>query len=107
MERCKEAVGFEHIPNKQLLIMKVRILQRSVYYKTAELEIDIPDSVETDKIDDYLLSIEDEWIDKIDHKINESEFIFGLGMDSGDWTDQDSDSEWRYECDELKIGGHL
>jgi hypothetical protein len=28
-------------------------------------------------------------------------------MDSGDWTDKDEDSEWRYDCEELKIGGHL
>lgn len=101
--------------------MKVRILQRSVYYKTAELEIDIdkndfqhylkyntPKGANAeDYISDYLTENEDLWVDKIDHKINESEFIFGLGMDSGDWTDKDQDSEWRYECDELKIGGHL
>lgn len=37
--------------------MKVKIEQRSVYHKFVELEIEIPDSVETDKIDSiyYLL----------------------------------------------------
>ena len=39
--------------------MKVKIEQRTVYHKFVELEIEIPDSVETDKIDDYILSIED------------------------------------------------
>jgi len=96
--------------------MKVRILQRSVYYKTAELEIEIPDDwnnkdgIENyydEHINDYLHDNEDLWVDEIDHKINESEFMFGLGMDSGDWTDTDQESEWRYEIDELKIGGHL
>lgn len=96
--------------------MKVKILQRSVYYKTAELEIEIPndwnnkDGVENyydEHLNDYLYDNEELWVDDIDHKINESEFIFGLGMDSGHWTDDDQDSEWRYECDELKIGGHL
>lgn len=85
--------------------MKVKILQRSVYYKTAELEIEIPN--ETENVDEYLQENEHLWVDEIDHKINESEFIFGIGMDSGDWTDKDEDSEWRYECHELKIGGHL
>ena len=28
-------------------------------------------------------------------------------LNKGDWTDIEQDSEWRYECDELKIGGHL
>ncbi len=102
--------------------MKARILQRSVYYKTAELEIEVDENdfqdylrvnnapkgaIAQDYMSDYLIDNEDLWVDEIDHKINESEFIFGLGMDSGDWTDQDQDSEWRYECDELKIGGHL
>ena len=102
--------------------MKVKILQRSVYYKTTELEIEVDENdfqdylrvnnaqkgaLAQDYMSDYLIDNEDLWVDEIDHKINESEFIFGLGMDSGDWTDQDQDSEWRYECDELKIGGHL
>jgi len=101
--------------------MKVKILQRSVYYKTAEVEIEVDqndfqhylkfnapkDATAQDYISDYLIDNEDLWVDEIDRKLNESEFMFGSGMDSGDWTDDDQDSEWRYECDELKIGGHL
>jgi len=101
--------------------MKVKILQRSVYYKTAEVEIEVDendfqhylkfnapkDATAQDYISDYLTDNEDLWVDEIDRKLNESEFMFGFGMDSGDWTCDDTDSEWRYECDELKIGGHL
>ena len=107
--------------------MKVKILQRSVYYKTAEVEIDIDmnvydhwrlDNGKYADIGDYLIEAEstiiqtlleneDLWSDKIDEAISESPIGFGFGMDSGDWTDKDQDSEWRYECDELKIGGHL
>ena len=87
--------------------MKVRILHRSVYYKTTELDIEIPNDIDEFDIQDYINDNEDLWVDKMDDKIDESEFIFGLGMDSGDWTDDDQDSEWRYECDELKTGGHL
>ncbi len=87
--------------------MKVKILQRSVYYKTAELEIEIPNDIDEFDIQDYINDNEDLWVDKMDNKIKESEFSFGIGMDKGDWTDIEQDSEWRYECDELKIGGHL
>ena len=88
--------------------MKVRILQRSVYYKTAELEIEIPNDIDEFDIQQYINDNEDLWVDEIDHKINESEFIFGFGMDDdANWTDEDQESELRYECDELKIGGHL
>ena len=87
--------------------MKVKILHRSVYYKTAELEIEIPNDIDEFDIQDYINDNEDLWVDKMDDKIDESKFIFGLGMDSGDWTDDDDDCEWRYECDELKTGGHL
>jgi len=88
--------------------MKVKIEQRSVYHKFVELEIEIPDSVETDMIDEHLLSIEDQWIDKIDHKLNETEFILGTGLyDHPGHIHTDVAHEWRYECKERKIGGHL
>ena len=103
--------------------MKVKILQRSVYYKTTELEIEVDENdfqdylrvnnapkgaIAQDYMSDYLIDNEDLWVDEIDQKLNESEFIFGFGMDTDyNWTDKDQESELRYECDELKIGGHL
>jgi len=88
--------------------MKVKIEQRSVYHKFVELEIEIPDSVDTDMIDEYLLSIENQWIDVIDDKINQSEFVLGTGIyDHPGHHDSGADHEWRYECEERKIGGHL
>jgi hypothetical protein len=88
--------------------MKVKIEQRSVYHKFVELEIEIPDSVDTDKIDEYLLSIEDEWIDVIDDMTNQSEFVSGTGLyDHPGHEDSEAEFEWRYECEERKIGGHL
>ena len=88
--------------------MKVKIEQRSVYHKFVELEIEIPDTIKEDEIDKYLLSIEDEWIDKIDHKTNQSEFVSGTGLyDHPGHEDSEADHEWRYECEEWGIGGHL
>lgn len=87
--------------------MKVKILQRSVYYKTAEVEIDLPNDIDEFDIQEYINDNEELWVDEIDKKIEDSELLFGNGMDSGDWTDDDQDSEWRYECKDLKLGGHL
>lgn len=89
--------------------MKVTIQQRSVYHKYAELEIEIPDSIKADDISDYLIEIEDTWVDTIDEKLSlDSEYIFGSGVDDYDGMNDDTaESEWRYECDELKTGGHL
>jgi len=102
--------------------MKVKIMQRSVYHKYAEKEYEIDKKKYLEYLEengknengeyyhdlqDYILDNEDVWVDDIDHEINKAEFVFGKGMDSGGWTDKDQDSEWRYECEELKIGGHL
>ena len=80
--------------------MKVTIQQRSVYHKYAELEIEIPDSIKADDISDYLIEIEDTWVDTIDEKLSlDSEYIFGSGVDDYDGMNDDSaESEWRYQC---------
>ena len=87
--------------------MKVKILQRSVYYKTAEVEIDVPNDIHEDEIQEYINDNEELWVDEIDKKIADSELLFGNGMDSGDWTDEDQDSEWRYDIKGMNYGGHL
>ena len=96
--------------------MKVKIQQRSVYHKFAEVEIEIDkDDLEHFLIDngkfttihDYLLEKSHLYDDQIDNKISTSEYLYGKGLDSYRGMDEDSNSEWRYECDELKIGGHL
>ena len=87
--------------------MKVKIMQRSVYHKYAEIEIDVPDLIEGGGcVQQYLINNEDLWVDTLDKKINISEFVFGNGMDTYDWTDRDEESEWMY-MGEDGIGGHL
>jgi len=96
-----------NIPNEDET-MVVTIQQRSVYHKFAEIEINIPNYISEDEIVDYIHDNEDQWVDKIDHKINESEFVFGTGLyDIEGMEDAESDSEWRYDCKDLKTGGHL
>tara|TARA_R100000935_G_C2823776_1_gene161174 strand:- start:130 stop:402 length:273 start_codon:yes stop_codon:yes gene_type:complete len=88
---------------------KVTISQRSVYHKFAQLEIEIPESVNSqEELHTYMLSIENEWVSKIDHKINEAEFVSGTGLyDIAGMEDGEADEEWRYDCKELDLGGHL
>tara|TARA_R100000278_G_scaffold94984_2_gene72510 strand:- start:189 stop:458 length:270 start_codon:yes stop_codon:yes gene_type:complete len=89
--------------------MKVKIQQRSVYHKFAEVEIEIDkkDYKEYHDLHDYLLENEQLYNDKIDKAISEADYEFGSGANDYDGMDDNSDSEWRYDCEDLKTGGHL
>ena len=88
--------------------MKVIIQQRSVYHKYAEVEVEIPNNIKEDDISEYLIEIEDTWADDIDEKISNTEYQYGSGVNDYDgMTDKTLDSEYRYECDELKTAGHI
>jgi hypothetical protein len=88
--------------------MKVKIQQRQVYHKFAEIEIEIPNNVDEFDIQEYVNDNEHLWIDDIENKLNESEFVYGNGLDDyKGMNEPESETEWRYECEELKTGGHL
>ena len=97
--------------------MKVKIQQRQVYHKFAEIQFDIDenefDNYRLDKgvfhtyINEFIIYKEQDWIDDIENKLNESKFVFGNGMDLKGMNEPKSESEWRYECEELKTSGHL
>ncbi len=97
--------------------MKVKIQQRSVYHKFAEVEIEIDkddlehfliDNGKSTTIHDYLIEKSHLYDEQIDNKISTAEYVHGTGLyDFKGMDDAESDSEWRYECDELKTGGHL
>jgi hypothetical protein len=82
--------------------MKVTIIQRSVYHKIAEVEIEVPNDV--DDVQQYLVCNEHLYTDKIDEAMSETSLGYGHGMIDG-MTDWKEESEWRYECE--GIGGHL
>jgi hypothetical protein len=97
--------------------MKVKIQQRQIYHKFAEIEIEVDedefdhyrlDNGKYTSIDEFIIYKEEEWIDDIENKLNESEFVSGNGVDDlKGMNEPESESEWRYECEELKTGGHL
>ncbi len=86
--------------------MKVKILQRNVYYKVAEIEIEIPDSVDEFDVQDYVNEHEELWVEQLEDQMRATDYNYGFGMDTDyNWTDEDQPCEYRYEVD--KIGGHL
>ena len=87
--------------------MKVKIQQRNVYHKFAEIEIDVPDTLTTETIHDYLDTRQD--IDtKIDEAMLKAEVEYGFGIECNNGMEEYlSESEWRFECEDLKTGGHL
>ena len=87
--------------------MKVRIQNRSVYHKYAEVEIEVPNGMECNDIHEWLLENEDLYIDKMDEAMSEAEYVHGTGLyDFPGMDEAESDSEWRFEYGE-NYGGHL
>ena len=87
--------------------MKVKIMQRSVYHKYAEVEVEVPDGMECNDIHEWLLNNENLYIDKIDKAISEAEYEYGSGVDDyRGMNEPESDSECRFEYGD-KYGGHL
>ena len=88
--------------------MKVKIQQRSVYHKFAEVEIEIPNNIKTEDLTDYLWDNEHLYVDKIDDAISKASYVFGFGIDlDSDMNEFDQESEWRYEIVDKNYGGHL
>tara|TARA_R100000908_G_scaffold51533_1_gene26845 strand:+ start:148 stop:426 length:279 start_codon:yes stop_codon:yes gene_type:complete len=92
--------------------MKVKIMQRSVYHKYAEVEIDVDEKKLKEYTDvgasitDYLFDNANLYEDKIDKAISEANFEYGTGVDDyTGMTDTNAESEWRYEAN--GEGGHL
>jgi len=100
--------------------MKVKIQNRSVYHKFAEVEIEVDEVELKEWMDDaeaegkytdlqeylnYNCHLYDE---QLDEAMSKAEYVHGTGLyDFKGMDDAESDSEWRFECDELKTGGHL
>ena len=86
--------------------MKVKIMQRSVYHKYAEVEVDIPDNIKLEDVQQYLVTKEDLYVDKMDYRISHARYKFGFGLGDG-MDEMDNTSEWRYEVTDQNYGGHL
>ena len=87
--------------------MKVRIMQRSVYHKFVEIEVEVPNNIKDDDMQSWLVENEDLYNDEIDYKMSKAEYEFGFGCEYTGMNEQDSESEWRFEIVGENYGGHL
>jgi len=89
---------------------KVKVMQRSVYHKYAEVEVEVPNDIKDDDMQSWLVENEDLYNDEIDDKISKAKYEFGFGLDNDAGLDEkDSESEWRFEVltEGENYGGHL
>ena len=86
--------------------MKVKVSNRSVYYKYAEIEVEVPKNISIEKVDDWLLDNEHLWCNRLINKLSNSDYEFGFGLD-GSMNEKDSESETRYDVINENYGGHL
>ena len=88
--------------------MKVKIMQRSVYHKYAELEIEVPNEIKDEDVFDYLTDNPQMYEYEMDSAVNEAEYEYGNGISLDDaWTDWSEESEWRFDIVGKNYGGHL
>jgi len=97
--------------------MKVIISQRVVYHRYSEVEIEIDeDDLEdfelqnsfTNGLDDYLMENAHLYDEQLNEAHDKAEYNEGTGLyDFKGMDDAESDWEIRYDCGELKTGGHL
>jgi len=101
--------------------MKVKIQQRSVYHKFAEVEVELNENEWQDyktehgkytPIQDFIMHKEDLWVDKVDEAMSKAPYHYGFGTDddandhhNSCMVDTHEESEWRYETE--REGGHL
>lgn len=87
--------------------MTVRITERRLYSKIVEVEVDIPDNISIDKVDDYLYKNEHLYVDKIEEEMQKAKPIKGWAEEFGcsDWKDRTT--ETRYDVLTFNYGGHL
>ena len=88
--------------------MKVKIMQRSVYHKYAEVEVEVPNEIKDEDVQDYLNEYSHMYEYEMDSAINDAEYEFGFGLDNDLGLDEkDNESEWRFEIVGKQYGGHL
>ena len=84
---------------------RVKVQQRSVYHKFVEVEVEVPDSVEFNDIQEWLINNEQLWSNQIYQATLEAPIQVGNGVDDYDGMNElESDSEWRFQCPVDKDG---
>jgi len=90
--------------------MKVKLLQRQVFYKVGVIEIDIPNLEESDftGVHQYLSDHQDLWADKLAENMDKCPLNHGFGIcdTTNRWSDTTEETEYLYELPNGN-GGHI
>jgi len=87
--------------------MTVRITERRLYSKIVEVEVDIPDNISIDKVDDYLYENEHLYVSKIEEEMQKAKPIQGWAEEFGCSDNKQETAETRYDVLTFNYGGHL
>ena len=83
-------------------------MQRSVYHKYAEVEIEIPDTIKEEDIQPYLIDNDDLYFKEIDDELSKVEYEYGTGVHDYEGMEEFGVScERRFDIVGEKYGGHL
>lgn len=89
--------------------MKVKLLQRQIFYKVGMIEIDVPDFVDPlSETQIWLHNNEELWADKLAENMDEGPLNHGFGLCdlTNRWSDATEEAEYLYELPNGN-GGHI
>lgn len=90
--------------------MKVKLLQRQIFYKVGMIEIEIPDLEDSDfsEVHQYIMDHEDLWVDKLAENMDKGPLNHGFGLCdlTNRWSDATEEAEYLYELPNGN-GGHI
>tara|TARA_R100001244_G_scaffold122063_1_gene91713 strand:- start:243 stop:506 length:264 start_codon:yes stop_codon:yes gene_type:complete len=87
--------------------MKVKIMQRSVYHTYTEVEVEVPNNIKDEDVQEYLIDNEDLYTEIMNEMSDGVEYEDGSGDGEYEGMDDGSEDEWRFDIVGKNYGGHL
>ncbi len=66
-----------------MLTKTITIKRRVVYYKIAEIDIQVPDIIMNQDISRYLAENQENWVDDLNMQLHKEDYQRGLGLGDG------------------------
>ena len=104
-KQLSEMLGDKHIHISDT--KKVKVMQRSVYHKYAEVEVEVPNDIKDDDMQSWLVENDHLYNDEMDDKLSKAKYEFGFGCEYTGMNEENNASEWRFEIVGENYGGHL
>ena len=87
--------------------MTVRITERRLYSKIVEIDVDVPDNISLENVDDYLHKNRYLYVYKIEEEMQKAKPIQGWAEEFNCSDFKDDIEETRYDVLTFNYGGHL